>query len=109
MKKVKDRLLNIIKAINPFSGKDTDNKILYTAKILLTTQVIYFLTLIVAETVIIGVSYLFGYNATDKQMPQNITLIVSFFGYIIPIMAFILYTKKINKSNVDRIGLDKKF
>lgn len=105
----KNILLNIIKSINPFSGKDTDNKILYTIKILLTTQVIYFLTLIVAEAIIIGLSYLFGYNATDKQMPQNITLIISFFGYIIPLMAFILYTKKINKSKADRIGLNKNF
>ena len=109
MKKIKNILLNIIKSINPFSGKDTDNKILYTIKILLTTQVIYFLTLIVAEAIIIGISYLFGYNATDKQMPQNITLIISFFGYIIPLMVFILYTKKINKSNADRIGLNKNF
>lgn len=109
MKKIKNKLINIIKAINPFSNKDTDNKILYTAKILLTTQVIYFVTLIIAEGLIIGISYLFGYNATDKQMPQNITLIISFFGYIIPIMAFILYTKKINKSNASRIGLDNNF
>lgn len=100
------KIVNIIKSINPFSGKDTDNKILYTVKILLTTLVIYFLTLILAEFVIIGGSYLFGYNATDNQMPQNIMLIISFFGYIIPIIAFILYTKKINKSN---IGLNKNF
>lgn len=104
---MKEIILNIIKSINPFSGKDTDNKVLYTAKILLTTQVIYFVTLILAETIIIGISFLFGYNATDNQVPQNIILPISFFGYIITIMAFLLYTKKINKSDIDRIGLDK--
>ena len=102
-------ILNIIKSINPFSSKDTDNKILFTIKIILTTQLIYFITLICAETVIIGASYLFGYNATDHQMPENITTIISFFGYIIPIMAFILYTKKVSKSKPDRIGLDNNF
>lgn len=109
MKKILFTIFNIIKSINPFSTKDTDNKILYTLKILLTTQVIYFLTLVIAEGVIIGISYFFGYNATDKQMPQDITSIISFFGYIIPIMVFILYTKKINKSKADRIGLNNNF
>lgn len=103
------KLTSLFKSINPFSNKDTDNKILYIVKILLTTQLIYFITLIGTETLIIGISYLFGYNATDNQMPQNITSIVSFFGYLIPIMAFILYTKKITKSKSDRIGLDKNY
>ena len=100
---------NILKAINPFSNKDTNNKILYTIKILLTTQILYFVSLILTEALIIGISYFFGYNATDNQIPSDIILIISFFGYIIPIMAFILYTKKINKSKIERIGLDKKF
>lgn len=100
---------NILKAINPFSNKDTDNKILYTIKILLTTQILYFVSLILTEALIIGISYFFGYNATDNQIPSDIILIISFFGYIIPIMTFIFYTKKINKSNIDRIGLNKNF
>ena len=103
------KILDILKSINPFSNKDTDNKILYTAKIILATQVIYFISLLVPEALIIGGSYLFGYNATDHQLPENIISILSFFGYIVPIMAFILYTKKINKSKPDRIGLDKNF
>ena len=102
-------ILNIIKSINPFSSKDTDNKILFTIKIILAAQVIYFISLLLPEAMIIGGSYLFGYNATDHQLPENIISIISFFGYIVPIMAFILYTKKINKSKPDRIGLDKNF
>ena len=109
MKKIFNSFIKIIKALNPLSNKDTDNKLLYTIKILVTTQLIYFITLIVAEAIIIGISYLFGYNATDHQMPQNITLIISFFGYIIPILTFILYTKKVSKSKPDRIGFDKNY
>ena len=100
---------NILKAINPFSNNDTDNKILYIIKILLTTQILYFVSLILTEALIIGISYFFGYNATDNQIPSDIILIISFFGYIIPIMNFIFYTKKINKSKLERIGLNKNF
>ena len=100
-------MIKILKAINPFSNKDTDNKILYIIKILLTTQILYFVSLIITETIIIGISYLFGYNATDNQIPSDIILIISFFGYIVPILTFILYTKKINKSSIEKIGLNK--
>ena len=109
MKNIVSKFFNIIKAINPFNGKDTNNKLLYIVKILLTTQVIYFITLLGAEALIIGISMIFGYNATDHQLPQNIIQIISFFGYIIPIIAFIVYTKKITKSKPERIGLDKNF
>ena len=109
MKKLKDFIFNIIKSINPFSSKDTDNKILYVCKIILTAQVLYFITLIFAETIIIAGSMLFGYNATDNQLPSDIIQIVSYFGYIVPIFAFILYTKKVTKSDSDRIGIDKNY
>ena len=109
MKKITNLLFNILKSINPFSRKDPDNKILYVAKIILVTQLIYFITLIVAEALIIGISMPFGYNATDKQLPSDIITIISFFGYIIPILAFIFYTKKVNKSTSDRIGFDKNY
>ena len=103
------KLKNILKSINPFSRKDPDNKILYVVKIILITQLIYFVTLILAEVLIIGISMPFGYNATDKQLPSDVITIISFFGYIIPILTFILYTKKVNKSTSDRIGLDKNY
>lgn len=98
---------NIIQSLNPFNNKDTDNKILYTLKILLTTGIIYFISLIVAEFIIIGGSFLFGFNATDKQMPYDIMLLCTFYGYLITILFFILFTKKINNIDLDKIGLDK--
>lgn len=101
------KILSIIKDINPFSNKKVDNKILYTLKILLSAGIVYFASLIIAEGIIIGGSYLFGYNATDKQMPYDIMLICTFYGYLITILLFILFTKKINKIELDIIGLDK--
>ena len=37
MKKIFNSFIKIIKALNPLSNKDTDNKLLYTIKILFTT------------------------------------------------------------------------
>ena len=83
-----------------------DNKIIYTLKVLLTTGLVYFASLIIGEILIIGGSYLFGYNATDKQLPYDIMLICTFYGYIITIILFILFTRKINKIKLDKIGLN---
>ena len=103
------KILNIIKSINPFSNKNTDNKILYTIKILLTAGILYFASLLIGEALIIGGSYLFGYNATDNQLPYDIMLLCSFYGYIITILTFIIFVKKRNKDKLSNIGLDKNF
>ena len=103
------KILDIIKSINPFSNKNTDNKILYTIKILLTAGVLYFISLLIGEVIIIGGSYLFGFNATDKQLPYDIMLICSFYGYIVTILVFIFFVKKRNKDKLSRIGLDNNF
>ena len=103
------KVLDIIKAINPFSNKDTDNKLLYTIKILLTAGILYFVSLLVGEAIIIGGSYLFGYNATDHQMPYDIMLICSFYGYIVTILMYVLFVNKINKDKLNKIGLDNNF
>lgn len=103
------KVLNIFKSINPFSNKNTDNKILYTIKILFTAGVLYFISLLIGETLIIGGSYLFGYNATDNQLPYDIMLICSFYGYIVTILSFIIFVKKRNKDKLSKIGLDINF
>lgn len=101
------KILSVIKSLNPFSNKKVDNKIIYTLKILLSAFIVYFASLIIAEGIIIGGSYFWGYNATDKLMPYDIMLLCTFYGYLITILLFMLFTKKINKIQLDRIGLDK--
>lgn len=101
------KIINIIKELNPFNNKKVDNKVIYILKILLSAGVVYLASLIIGEALIIGGSYLFGYNATDKPMPYDIMLLCCYYGYIITILAFMLFTKKVNKTNLDKIGLDK--
>ena len=99
----------LIKDLNIFNNKKVKNNSVYLFKILLTAVIVYFVSLLVAEGLIIGGSFLFGYDATDNQLPQNIVLLCSFYGYIVTILFFILFTKKINKDKLDKIGLDKNF
>ena len=103
------KLLDIIKSINPFSNNNIDNKILHTIKILLTAGILYFISLLIGEAIIIGGSYLFGYNVTDNQLPYDIMLICSFYGYITTILTFIIFVKKRNKDKLSKIGLDNNF
>ena len=104
-----NKLLDILKSINPFSNKKVDNKILYTIKVLLTAEVLYFISLLIGEVLIIGGSYLFGYNATDNQLPNDIMLLCSFYGYIVTLLIFIIFVKKRNKDKLSNIGLDSNF
>lgn len=101
------RIIKAIKLLNPFSNKEVDNKILYSLKILVSCGLVYFVSLIIGEVFIIGGSYIFGYNATDKQLPYDIMLLCSFYGYILTILLFIIFSKKINKIKLDKIGIDK--
>ena len=80
MKKIIKTITKTIKTLNPFSNKEVDNKILYSLKILLSSVLVYFVSLFIGEVFIIGGSYLFGYNATDKQLPYDIMLLCSFYG-----------------------------
>ena len=86
-----NKIINILKEINPFSNKKVENKGLYLIKIFLTAFVLYFASIIVGEALIIGGSFLFGYNATDNQMPYDTMLLCSFYGYIITILLFIRF------------------
>lgn len=104
-----NKLLDILKSINPFSNKKVDNKLLYTIKVLLTAEVLYFISLLIGEVLIIGGSYLFGYNATDNQLPNDIMLLCSFYGYIVTLLIFIIFVKKRNKDKLSNIGLDSNF
>ena len=42
----------------------------------------------------------FGYNATDKQLPYDIMLLSSYYGYLITIILFILFKDRIYFSSV---------
>ena len=101
-----NKIINVIKFLNPFNNKNVNNRVLYILKVLLSAFLVYFSSLIIAEIFIIGGSYLFGYNATDKQMPYDIMLICTFYGYIFTILLFIFFTKKINKIDLNKIGLN---
>lgn len=100
---------NIITGLNPFSAKKVDNKIIYVLKILLSAAILYYGSLIIAEVLIIGGSYLFGYNATDKQLPYDIMLLCCYYGYLITIILFVLFSKKVNNIKLNQIGINKNF
>lgn len=105
MKKMVKRFFS---GINPFSRKEEENRILYSMRIILSAYLIYIVGLLVGEALIIFGSMPFGYNATDRQLPQDILLICSFFGYAIVILAFVLFALKVNRISLKRIGLDSK-
>lgn len=99
----------IAKAINPFSSVDTENKVLYTIKVILQCLLIYVVSILVAEGIVIGLHYALGYDVLNGEMMQeNTMLLFKYYGYIITIITAIIFVKKINKSNISELGFSKK-
>ena len=102
-------LKKIIRDINPFNNSDTDNKLLYTIKIILQYLFIYVVGLLVAEGIVITLHYILGYDVLNGEMMNIDTMLLfKYYGYIISIFVAIIFVKKVNKSNISELGFDKK-
>ena len=98
-------LKRIIRDINPFNNADTDNKLLYTIKIILQYLFIYVVGLLVAEGIVITLHYILGYDVLNGEMMNIDTMLLfKYYGYIISIFVAIIFVKKVNKSNISELG-----
>lgn len=98
---------NLIK--KHFNNKIDDSKIIYTLKIILSALLVYFISILLAEGIFIIISFILGYNITDNLMPFDIMLLYKFYGYIITIILFLLFTKRVNKLSLLEIGVNKNY
>lgn len=99
----------ILKNINPFNNISVDSKILYIIKTCLKYFLIYFIGLVVAEVIIIGLHYLLGYDPLNgKIMNINNMLLFKYYGYIICIFVAIFFIKKIDKEDIKSLGFNNK-
>lgn len=99
----------VISGINPFNNKDTDNKLLYTIKVILQYLFIYIVGMLVAEGVVIGLHYVLGYDVLNgEMMDANTMLLFKYYGYIISIFTAMIFVKKVNKSSIAELGFNKK-
>ena len=102
-------LKKYISTINPFNNTDTDNKLLYVIKVVLQYFCIYIAGMLIAELIVIGLHYVLGYDVLNGQMmEENTMLLFKYYGYIITIFTAMIFVKKVNKSNISKLGFDKK-
>lgn len=99
----------VVSIINPFNNTDTDDKLLYITKIILKYLFIYIVSILVAETIVIGLHYALGYDVLNgEMMDENTMLLFKYYGYIISIFTAMIFIKKVNKSSIDELGFNKK-
>lgn len=102
-------ITSIIKNVFPLNRRTEMSKVEYAVKKFLAFIMIYFLSAVLGEGVIIGSLMALGYDPLHGDMPKgDIAILLSYFGYAIFAIITILYCKIIERRTIGEIGLNKK-
>ena len=102
-------ITSIIKNVFPLNRRAEMSKVEYVAKKFSAFILIYFLSAVLGEGVIIGSLMALGYDPLHGDMPKgDIAILLSYFGYAIFAIITILYCKIIERRTIGEIGLNKK-
>lgn len=93
---------NIVLNLLPFNNRKDMTKAEYVTKKILAFVLIYVLSVIVGEVVIIGVLSGMGYDVANGEMPPEgiVTWLLSYFEYFIYVLITFLYFKVIEKESL---------
>jgi len=99
----------IFKMISPFNSNEDMLPILFVVKKVLAFILIFFVSGILAEGVVIIAHYIMGYNVLQGEMLsiEEMTL-MKYYGFVIFIIVTILYCKFIEKRSLKSMGFDRK-
>ncbi|MBO5207749.1 MAG: CPBP family intramembrane metalloprotease [Lachnospiraceae bacterium] len=99
----------VFKWISPFNNMEEMPTAVYIVKKMLAFLVLYFVSGILGEAVIIAGLVAAGYDPLHGGMPSGeIATLIQYFGFIIYLLMAIVYWKGIEKSSIQSLGFDKK-
>ncbi|WP_066497724.1 CPBP family intramembrane glutamic endopeptidase [Abyssisolibacter fermentans] len=102
-------MIKILKMINPFkeyTGKTPES--LYIVNKVLGFILIYGISALIGEAIVLMGFSISGYNILNGEMPDMDTmLLVKYYGFIIYIVSTILYCKLVEKRSVNTMGFSK--
>ena len=103
------KTLNTIKKINPLNNSTEVPTGIYIIKKLLAFFMIYAVSAVVGEGIIIAGLSLAGYDPLNGVMPTGkFGMLLPYYGHIIFILTTILYCKFIEKRTIKELGFNKK-
>lgn len=96
--------------ISPFNSQEDMPLIFFILKKLFAFVFIFFISMIVAESLAIIIHYIMGYNILQGDMlsTQAMTL-MKYYGYAVFIIVAVLYCKIIEKRPIKSMGFNSKF
>lgn len=103
------QLKNYMKMINPFNNEQEMPITIYILKKFLAFIVIYLISGVAGEAIIIGGLSAAGYQPLQGIMPsQNVTVLIPYYMFAIFIVVGILYCKLVEKRTLKSLGFNKK-
>lgn len=100
---------NFIRNINPFNNAQEMPTALYIIKKMLAFFLIYGLSAILGEAIIIGVLSAMGYDPLNGVMPTgHLGELLQYYGFVVFFIVTALYCKLIEKRKLNTLGFNKK-
>ena len=103
------QILGYVKMLNPFNNLEEMPAVIYTIKKVLAFIVLYWVSAVLGESVILGGLYLAGYDALHGVMPTGfVAELLLYYGFAVFLLVTIRYCKGIEKRTVSSMGFNKK-
>lgn len=100
---------NFIRNINPFNNAQEMPTALYIIKKMLAFFLIYGLSAVLGEVIIIGVLSAMGYDPLNGVMPTgHLGELLQYYGFVVFFIVTALYCKLIEKRKLNTLGFNKK-
>lgn len=103
------QIIGYVKMLNPFNNMGEMPAAVYTIKKLLAFFVLYWVSAVLGEGVILGGLYLAGYDALHGVMPTGfVAELLMYYGFAVFLLVTIWYCKCVEKRTVSSVGFNKK-
>ncbi len=102
-------ITSIIKNVFPLNRRAEMSKVEYVAKKFSAFILIYFLSAVIGEGIIIGSLMALGYDPLHGDMPKgDAAILLSYYGFAVFATITIIYCKIFEKRTIKDLGLNKK-
>ena len=102
------KILSVIHNISPFNNREEMSTVEYVIKKALAFGLIYCLSAVIGEGVVIGTLYGMGYDPLHGIMPEGLLAdLLPYYGFVVFILITVLYCKIIEKRTLQSNGFKR--
>lgn len=100
----------IIRDLSPLNAREDMPTVVYVLKKLIAFFLIYFVSMVAAEGIVVLLHYFLGYDVLHGEMmgAQQMTL-MKYYGYLVFLAVGLLYCRVVEKRSPETLGFNKNF